>query len=131
MLTPSELADHDLWATRRVEREAYLEAHQEDRRTDMISDESQKPTASHASLPVGVVDQMAAERAVHQKGERDAIDSVELARAAAPQMLAALREAEAALSMTAKEPPGDFVSTDMLALRTVRAAIAAAEGRAA
>jgi hypothetical protein len=104
----------------------------------MISDESQKPGASFEGdlatweKPTpSVVDQMAADRHAYVSAARSATVNAERLRDAAPQMLAALREAEAALSMTAKEPTGDFVSTDMLALRTVRAAIAAAEGRAA
>lgn len=50
--------------------------------------------------------------------------------AAAPELLAALREAEAGLEFAGadKEPPTEFVPSHTLALRNVRAAIAKATG---
>ena len=51
--------------------------------------------------------------------------------AAAPDLLDALREAEAGLEFAGadKEPEGQFVPAPTMALRIVRAAIAKAEGR--
>jgi hypothetical protein len=127
-LTPSELADHDRWATKQVEREAFKTFHPEWSDTNMISDESQKPTASHASLPVGVVDQMAAERAAHQKGERDLIDAAERARAAGPRLLAALQ----AVRQVAHDSLEYWVLEEHKALMAeVDAAIAEATGASA